>query len=225
MPLGLSALVSAAVLFVGTHFILSHPARAPLVAKLGEKGFLALYSLVALITLGGMGHAFAKAPRGPWLFEPMSDWAWIVASVLTIIALVLLVGSFRGNPALPGSEGKAAGKEPAGVFLITRHPMMWGIAIWGAAHILVMPDARTFVFMGAFIVLALAGASLQDKKKEQLDPAWPEWEAKTSFWPRLSGLAGASIVTWFVALVAWLAITFSHMPLGGIPAGVWRWLG
>ena len=44
--------MSAAIAFVGTHFLLSHPLRAPLVARVGEKGFLGLYSLVAFATLG-----------------------------------------------------------------------------------------------------------------------------------------------------------------------------
>ena len=34
-------LISAAA-FVGTHFLLSHPLRAPLVARIGERGFLLL---------------------------------------------------------------------------------------------------------------------------------------------------------------------------------------
>lgn len=38
-------LLIAATAFVGTHFLMSHPLRAPLVSRLGEKGFLGLYSL------------------------------------------------------------------------------------------------------------------------------------------------------------------------------------
>ena len=34
--------VAAALAFVGTHFILSHPLRRPLVRAVGEKGFLGL---------------------------------------------------------------------------------------------------------------------------------------------------------------------------------------
>ena len=44
-------LLIAATAFVGTHFLMSHPLRAPLVSRLGEKGFLGLYSLVAAATL------------------------------------------------------------------------------------------------------------------------------------------------------------------------------
>ena len=44
----LLSLVAASTAFVGSHFALSHPLRAPLVGALGEAGFRVLYSLVAL---------------------------------------------------------------------------------------------------------------------------------------------------------------------------------
>jgi uncharacterized membrane protein len=51
---GLAALVTASALFVWTHFMMSHPLRAKMVARLGEKGFSAVYSLVSFATLGWM---------------------------------------------------------------------------------------------------------------------------------------------------------------------------
>ena len=51
---GIGMLTLASATFVGTHFLMSHPLRAPLIARLGEKGFAGIYSLVALITFGWM---------------------------------------------------------------------------------------------------------------------------------------------------------------------------
>lgn len=42
MP-GAGQVALAAAAFVGSHFALSHPLRGPLVARLGERGFLLLY--------------------------------------------------------------------------------------------------------------------------------------------------------------------------------------
>lgn len=220
----MTALIAALLAFLATHFALSHPLRAGLVARLGDKGFLGLYLLVAFATLGWALWAFAAAARGPWLFAPMSDWAWIVASVLTIVGLVLLAGSLRGNPALPGAQASAQ-RAPAGVFRVTRHPMMWGIAFWAVAHALVMPDPRTLALMGAMTLLALGGSALQDGKKRRLDPAWPAWQAQTRFVPNLLQLPAAGAGLWLIAVAAWLAATWAHLPLGGIDAGIWRWLG
>jgi len=224
MDQSLVTLIAACIAFVGTHFALSHPLRAPLVGMLGEKGFMALYSVVALACLYWMGEGFKAA--SPVLLGGSGTIGWIVASVLTVIAMVLLLGSFRANPALPapGAEKVAATREPSGAFMVTRHPMMWGFALWAIAHIVLWWSWRTNILALAILILALLGAHLQDRKKEALmGEAWASWEAKTSYWPRWSKLLSAGWVLWVAALVAWFVFTWMHMRLAGIPAGAWRW--
>lgn len=228
MDLRLSFLLSAAIVFVGTHIILTHQLRQPLIALLGKAGFLAAYTIVAFVTLGWAIFAFGTAPRGPYAWQPYSDWAWIAAMVLTYPALLLLIGSFIRNPAAPSpnAEEMAATKEPTGVFAVTRHPMMWGIAIWALSHILLVPEPRTLFLLGSLIVLALVGSAMQDRKKQhQLGTAWSGWQSRTSYFPRPAGFAAISPVMWLGAFALWLLINWLHMPLGGIAAGFWRWLG
>ncbi|GGD61281.1 NnrU family protein [Croceicoccus mobilis] len=52
MDLRQSFLLSAAIVFVGSHVILSHQFRRPLMGWLGKMAFTAIYSLVAFITFG-----------------------------------------------------------------------------------------------------------------------------------------------------------------------------
>ena len=52
----------AATAFVGTHFLLSHPLRAPLVKALGAGGFMGVYVLVAFATLGWLAHVYQASP-------------------------------------------------------------------------------------------------------------------------------------------------------------------
>ncbi|BDT60759.1 hypothetical protein MasN3_42530 [Massilia varians] len=66
--------------FVGTHFLLSHPWRRPLVKAMGDKGFLALYSLVAFATLGGMAWASPRTPAGAPLWQ-VGDALWALATI------------------------------------------------------------------------------------------------------------------------------------------------
>ena len=217
-------LVAGCVAFVGTHFALSHPFRAPLVRLLGNNGFLLVYSLVAFGTLGWMAVEFRRL-SAPDL-GGTGDIGWAVSSVLTLVALVLFLGSLRGNPALPAPDAKiAATKEPRGVFRVTRHPMMWGFSLWALAHIVMWWSWRTNIVALTILVLALVGAHLQDRKKAVLmGEAWRGWEAKTSYWPRWGALFSAGWVLWLVATVAWLAITYGHIHAAGAPAGLWRWL-
>lgn len=225
MDPALQALLAAAVAFVGTHFALSHPLRAPLVRAMGEVGFLGFYSLVAFATLGWMIVAFRDAPAGD--LAGSGDAGWIAATLLTIPALLLFLGSLRKNPALPNPGAKAAmNREPSGVFAVTRHPMMWGFALWALSHIVLWWSWRTLIVSVAVLFLALVGAHMQDRKKEALlGESWREWEARTCFWPRWGAIFGAGAVLWLVTIVLWLVVTWSHIHAAGIPAGVWRWLG
>lgn len=224
MDPALTSLIAASITFVGTHFALSHPLRAPLVRLLGATGFMALYSLVALAAMAWMAFSFRAA--GGELLGGSGKLGWIVASVLTLPAILLLLGSFVGNPALPapGAE-KAARREPRGVFRVTRHPMMWSFALWAISHLALWWSWRTNVVALAILVLALLGAHLQDRKKrEVMGEAWSAWETKTSYWPRWRSLASAGWAWWLAALVGWLVLTYAHIHAAGVPAGIWRWL-
>ncbi|SFD96964.1 NnrU family protein [Massilia yuzhufengensis] len=226
---GSMLLVASASAFVASHVILSHPLRRPLVAAIGEKGFLALYSVVAFATLGAMAWAYPKAPVTAPLWN-VGDGLWALATILMLPASVMLLGSLVRNPAMPGASN-AASAQARGVYAITRHPMMWAFAIWGLVHILVYPVTRNLIVAVAIIVLALAGAALQDRKKAALDPqGWTAWEGRTSYWPfvaiakgraRFGGLGMHALGG---GLLVWLLATWAHIPLAGRAAGIWRWL-
>src|SRR6516225_1156392 len=162
----INAVVAAAVAFVGSHFLLSHPLRRPIVGAIGEKGFQGVYSLIAFATLGWMIAAYRSAPMTEVLW-PVGDVLWAVVTAVMLIASILLMGSLIRNPALPTGGRPGSFPEAAlGVFAVTRHPMMWGFALWGLCHIAVFPVAKNIVVAAAIIILALVGAALQDRKKE-----------------------------------------------------------
>lgn len=218
----LVSLIAASIAFVGTHFAMSHPLRAPMVRLLGDGGFMIAYSLVSAATMAWMYFAFVATPAGAPLWGGYGDDVWIAASIITLLALVLFAGSLIGNPALPapGAE-KAALQAPSGVFKVTRHPMMWGFGLWAFAHLIAAPTLRTVVVALAIGVLALVGARLQDRKKELLmGDAWRQWEANTSYWPRLGRIFSVGIVPWIGGIAIWLGATWWHT----MDAGVWRWI-
>lgn len=230
----METLIAACAAFLGTHFLLSHPLRKPLVDAVGERLFLGLYALVAFATLGWMAHVYARMPDAAPLWS-VGDGLWAVASAIMFVASVLFVGSLVGNPALPDPTGAAKPvPRPRGVFAITRHPMMWAFGLWAIAHILVFPQPAQIVLAGSIGLLALGGAALQDIKKRRLQPDfWPRWQDVTSYWPFVAiaqGRAqGAAAWPGRMAMVGgtvlWLAATWSHMPLAGMAAGIWRWVG
>lgn len=212
-------LTASALLFVGLHFLLSHPLRAPLVRRVGEGPFRIFYSLVALVTFLAMIHFYGAIGREPRIWA-VPESAWIAGTLLMWLGAVLFVGSFVGNPALPGARGPSG--PPRGVFAITRHPMMWGFALWGIVHLMVVATAKALVFDGAIIFLALGGAAMQDRKKQALmGDKWHEWTAQTAFVPFTRGLASPGLFA-FVGGTALLLVASWLHPM---PVGPWRWLG
>lgn len=227
---GYISLIAASTLFVGTHFLMSHPLRARLVSTMGNGGFAGFYSLVSLATFAWMIWTWRQAPSSEMAWVP-GDTIWVIASLLTLLGAVFFIGSLIGNPAFPNPEidevegRKLAAKSPAGMFLVTRHPMMWGFALWGFAHILVAPRMDNFIFVGSIIFLALVGARAQEAKKAQaLGTGWVTWQSRTSYFPRLSHLSRIGWRLWAVGITVWLIATWAHNFFGAYGAGIFRWL-
>ena len=228
-------LTIACAAFVGTHLLLSHPLRMPLVRAMGTGRFQLLYSLVALATFGWIIIAWLAVPASNPAYLA-GDTAWIIASAIMWLASLLLIGSFFGNPALPTPDATTTvHRNPLGVFAITRHPMMWSFSLWAIVHLLLWPTPENHILTTAILILALLGSAGQDRKKAALmGDAWRGWCQRTAFFPfgaqlggRTSWAAiwpGAGVILGGTLL--WLAATWAHMPLGArVAAGIWRWWG
>ncbi|SNS40063.1 NnrU family protein [Sphingopyxis indica] len=229
----MSLLIVTCALFVGSHLILSHPLREPLAGRMGERAFQIVYSVVAIATLVMVVQAWRSMPPEPPLWA-VDDPLWALASLIVLVASILFMGSLVGNPALPAPGAAAtAQRAPRGVFAITRHPMMWGFALWALAHALVMPTPAQLVLSATIAFLALVGAAGQDvKKAKQMGDAWRHWTARTSYLPFARQFGGAA--PWgdtiprghalWGGIVVWLIATWAHGALGYIAAGIWRWI-
>lgn len=230
----MSLLITTCVLFVGTHLLLSHPLRAGLASRLGARGFQIVYSIVAIATFILVVQAWRGMPPELPLWA-VGDGLWALASLIILFASVLFAGSLVGNPALPAPQAaRDAAATPRGVFAITRHPMMWGFALWALAHVMVMPTPGQIVLSATIAFLALAGSAGQDVKKARLmGEAWRGWTARTSFIPYARQLSGqapwADAIPRPYALLGgialWIAATWAHGALGYMVAGIWRWIG
>ncbi len=227
-------LALAATSFAGTHLLLSHPLRAPLVGRLGERGYLGLYSLVAFATLGWMAHLAGRAPDGP-VFWVAPQPVWQLATLAMLLLSILLVGSLIGNPAMVDPTGSPRFPERArGVYAVTRHPMMWSITLWAVIHAILWGSAANLIVTATIGGLAFVGSQAQDRKKARLlGAAWLDWCARTSFWPMLGLFTGRTRWRdawpgWFAVLggtALWVGASWAHGALGGPVAGPWMWLG
>ena len=213
------------IAFVGTHLLMSHPWRATLVRQFGPGGFLGIYSIISLITFSGTVIAFGRASAAPQLWDGQALLPWITASLLTLVASALFLASFAGNPALAGTDVSGLSTRlPHGAFKVTRHPMMSAFTLWGVSHVLLAPSARTIILAGGVVVLAVVGSLGQDAKKSALyGRDWRAWVKRTTFLPNPAMLGHLGFY-WVAALPVWMLLTWLHLKLALVPAGLWLWL-
>jgi len=178
--------------FIATHLGLASVRVEPrLRAKLGDAGFLGLYSVIALaIFVPLMTIYFGNRHAGPWL------WVVTVGPVLRALlylgmtlGLVLAVGSLlRPSPA---SLMPNAPAEVRGVYRVTRHPLVLGLALIWALHLIPNASTADVAFFGGFLVFSLAGARHQDLRKLHAgDAKIREFIAGTPFLPFSRGFRG-----------------------------------
>jgi uncharacterized membrane protein len=192
----MALMLLASLLFLATHLgISSTTLRSRLVDSLGEGGYLAAYSVVAALTLGYLIWIYSALPRFDYLWEP-SPALYLVPKIVMPLAMILLVGGFMvRNPTAVGQdsvlrEGGDAEALTRGVTRITRHPFQWSVALWAASHIVANGDRVSLVFFGTFLVLALAGGVLIDRKKaDRLGADWSPFARVTSNLP-FAAIAG-----------------------------------
>jgi uncharacterized membrane protein len=198
MSNALLSLAIAAIAFCGSHVVLSSTwLRGALRDQLGERGFLAVYSLVALVTLAWLLVAYSHAPTIPlW---PRVRWmAFVPVVVMPLATILLIAGYTTPNPTTVGMERFARADDPApGVLRVTRHPVMWAIGLWAVSHLIANGDLRSLLFFGAFAALSLGGTVLIDHKKQlALGSNWARLAEVTSNLPFAALVTGRTQLRW-----------------------------
>lgn len=189
-------------------------------ARLGANGFLGLYSGIALALFIPLVRIyFANRHAGPWL------WTIAVGTPLRValyaamtFALVLVAASLlRPSPASV-APGKA---EVAGVYRVTRHPLVLGLALLFALHLVPNASAADVAFFGGLVAFALVGAWHQDARKLHAAPAgFREFHAATAFLPFMR--AGALRGLREIPAGAWaLGLALAGFARWWHPRGLW----
>lgn len=180
--------------FGGSHTLLSHPPlRSRLVERLGDRGFLVFYSLVAFATFVPLVWVFfagrTATPVPLPVLVQIPGLHWLTMGLMLVAFLLIILGV--ANPS-PLSELMARGAVGAtGALRITRHPLFMGVGLAGAAHGLVNPAPIDRAFFGGMALYALLGCAHQDWRKRRTgDPALARLFAETSYLPFVAILQG-----------------------------------
>jgi uncharacterized membrane protein len=218
---------AAFAVFLLSHAIPARPrVRAALIAALGERWFLVVYSIVALAVLAWLIVAAGRAPFVElWPFEP-----WQMGAPNLVMPLVCMLAAFGVGAANPlsfgGNPNRAFDPAQPGIVGVARHPLLWAIGLWAGAHLLPNGDLAHVILFGFFVAMALVGMAIIDRRKQrQLGRArWAWLAANTSFVPLVALLAGRwrpraltiDLKRLAIGLAAWLTLLLLHAPVIGV---------
>lgn len=225
-------LIAAAAFFVLIHLLVSGTRlRDAITGRIGQGPYMGLFSLASILGLVWLIMAFGQARTQAWnvSYWPITLITRHLQIGLQLIAMLLIVpGLTTPNPTSVRQEGALDRPDVVkGMVRITRHPFLWGVAIWGAGHLLVNGERASIVLFGAMTILALLGTSSIDaKRKRALGAKWDAFAAQTSNIPFAAILSGrqtlklGEIGWWRIALgaVVWAALLVGHPYLFGVSA-------
>jgi uncharacterized membrane protein len=185
-------LTAAAVFFLAIHFGVSGTRlRDRLVGVLGERAFRGLFALASLAGLIWMARAYSHAPH-------VSLWGQLIVLEPIALALVLVafafivIGVATPSPTKVGMESQLTREvRVRGMTRITRHPFLWGTALWALVHFVINGDAASSILFGSLLLLALAGtASIDAKRRRSYGERWEQFARETSNVPFAAIAAG-----------------------------------
>jgi uncharacterized membrane protein len=174
-------LVAACAYFLLIHFGVSGTRlRDALTRVMGEQIYRGLFALASLGGMAWMILAYRRAPViltwGVWLaFRPE-------AYVLVLVAfLFVVIGVLTPGPTGIGRESHLDPQGVRGLTRITRHPFLWGTALWAATHLAVNGDLASLILFGSLMLLALGGTlSIDAKRRRRFGEQWEAFSRGTS---------------------------------------------
>lgn len=148
----MNLLILGIIIFIGVHLLPSFVSlRRAAMDRLGPgtyKGLFSLLSLVGLVLMVGGKYLADVQP----LWQPPA-WGRFAAIVLMLPVFVLL----------------AAANMPSNIKRYTRHPMLWGVTLWSAGHLLANGDRASLLLfgsLGAYAVFDMLSANLRGAVKQ-----------------------------------------------------------
>jgi uncharacterized membrane protein len=190
--MGLLVMILGLVLFLGVHTVTTQRnLRAQMIASWGEGGYKIGYALLSAAGLALIVWGFSWYRATGWIdvWYPPKAFKHITLALM-LPAVILVVASYiRGR-----------------IYTTLKHPMLAGIKLWAAAHLLANGDLGSIILFGSFL-----GWAVFDRisLKHRADAGAP---------PIPVGGIGNDLIAVAVGVVAYLALAFAFHPVViGVP--------
>ena len=226
------SLAAAAAAFILLHLLISGTTvRDGLVRRMGEGPYMGLFSLASIALLVWIGFAYAGARQDP---ANLAYWGvttggrHIQLTLQLVATLFIVIGVTTPNPTSVKQEGLLAREDAVrGMLRVTRHPFLWGVALWALGHLIVNGDLASMILFGSMLILALLGtASIDAKRRRAQGEAWAPFAAQTSNLPFGAILTGRQtlklgefgLIRPLAAASVYVALLVGHPYLFGVSA-------
>lgn len=201
----MTQLILGLVLFLGIHSmrVFAEGLRTAAIARIGPLGYKGAYSVISVVGLLLIISGYQLARAEPVvLYTPPTGMAH-AASLLTLIAFVLLVAAY-----IPGN-----------IFLKkVKHPMTIGVKTWAFAHLLSNGSLADLVLFGGFLVWAVLVFRSARRRPPVENPGITEVPAAIAAQP--SSIVGSMLTLAIgVGVWAWFAFQGHALLIGVAPFG------
>ena len=219
-------LIVAALAFLAIHLAAGTRLRDAITGAIGEGPYMGLFALTSIVVLVWLGYAYGHARGGAddvayWTATTVTKWIQLAVTLLAF--LIAVPGLMTPNPTSVRQE--AAVEAPVkGIVRVTRHPFLWGVALWAAGHLMVNGDVASLVLFGSLLILAVLGPiSIDGKRRRKLGDKWDAFARLTSDIPfaaiaqgrQTLNLGEIGAVKLGAAVVIWAVLVFAHPWLFG----------
>ena len=156
----MALLLIGLVLFVGTHALtMARGPRAALIARVGKGPYMGLYSLLSLAGIVLISIGYGQYRQGGYI----TVWDPPVFTRHLAVLLVWFAFVFFAAAYLPGRIRNLA----------KGHPMLLGLKIWAAAHLIANGDLGSMLLFGALLAWGVVARISAKRRDEVRDHAGP----------------------------------------------------
>ncbi|MFC4763705.1 NnrU family protein [Dyella koreensis] len=182
-------LILGLVLFLGIHSIriFANDWREQLLARLGEKKWKGLYSVISIVGFVLLIYGFGQARLQPVLLYVPPMWLRHLNALFTLIAFILIAAAY-----VPNNHFKAR----------LGHPMLAGVKTWAFGHLLATGMLHDVVLFGAFLLWAVLDFVVSRRRDRLAGTVYPAGTVRGDAITVLAGLVGWAVFAF--ALHAWL---------------------
>jgi uncharacterized membrane protein len=224
----MTMLYAAAAAFLALHLLIAGTrVRDAITRTIGEGPYLGLFSLASVATIVWLVMAYNAAQTDNVLLYDLGDGVRHTAIPVALLAFLIGVpGLMMPNPTSVGQGANATKTDQVrGVLRITRHPFLWGVAIWSALHLAANGDLASVVLFGTFFMLSLFGTmSIDAKRRRKLGAQWDGFAQATSNIPFAAILSGRNrfkageYFDWrfFLTLLLFAVVLLAHARVIGV---------